>query len=54
MQYEFNLSCAAQYEFDLSAAPRIAAQHNAAQHGTQSSYPPVEPTPAAPAPSRAG
>jgi hypothetical protein len=51
MQYEFDLSGAEQYEFELSAVPRKRAPSEAT-----SSLPPAEPMhgPPAPASSRAG
>jgi hypothetical protein len=51
MQYEFNLACAAQYEFDLSAKPGEAASDEANALLT-----PAEPTRVTPAPAacRAG
>jgi len=51
MQYEFNLSCAAQYELDLSAGPGDAVTDEA-----NSALPSAKPTHVNPAPAacRAG
>lgn len=51
MQYEFNLSCTAQYEFELFAAPTDPASDE-----VNSILPPAEPSHVAPAPAsrRAG